>query len=97
MDGWLKALIATACVVIIAGGGYYGWLRYGQFVTESERAVNEESARKEIFSQAGSDDGDTAKVRTYCNLAVKIANSDTSGDVYIATIARNCRFFGYAS
>jgi hypothetical protein len=23
MDGWLKALIAVACVVIIAGGGYY--------------------------------------------------------------------------
>ena len=25
MDGWLKTLIATACVVIIAGGGYYAW------------------------------------------------------------------------
>ncbi|MCD7109706.1 hypothetical protein LRX75_11725 [Rhizobium sp. DKSPLA3] len=23
MDGWLKALIATACVVIVLGGGYY--------------------------------------------------------------------------
>ncbi|KQR77577.1 hypothetical protein [Rhizobium sp. Leaf341] len=23
MDGWLKALIAVACVVIIAGGAYY--------------------------------------------------------------------------
>ncbi|WP_421439903.1 hypothetical protein [Agrobacterium tumefaciens] len=28
MDGWLKALVATACVVIIAGGGYYGWNEY---------------------------------------------------------------------
>ncbi|MCB5201883.1 hypothetical protein LH464_05245 [Neorhizobium sp. T786] len=28
MDGWLKALIATACVVIIAGGGYYAWSQY---------------------------------------------------------------------
>lgn len=25
MDGWLKFLIATACVVVIAGGGYYAW------------------------------------------------------------------------
>ncbi|MCS0462999.1 hypothetical protein [Rhizobium favelukesii] len=25
MDGWLKGLVATACVVIIAGGAHYGW------------------------------------------------------------------------
>lgn len=25
MDGWMKALVATACVVVIAGGGYYAW------------------------------------------------------------------------
>lgn len=25
MEGWLKTLIATACVVVIAGGGYFGW------------------------------------------------------------------------
>lgn len=23
MDGWLKTLIAAACVVVITGGGYY--------------------------------------------------------------------------
>lgn len=25
MEGWLKGLIAVACVVIIAAGGYYFW------------------------------------------------------------------------
>lgn len=25
MDGWLKMLIAAACIVVIAGGGYLGW------------------------------------------------------------------------
>lgn len=28
MGGWLKALIATACVVIIAGGAYLAWSEY---------------------------------------------------------------------
>lgn len=28
MEGWLKALIASACVVVIAGGGYLGWKEY---------------------------------------------------------------------
>lgn len=30
MDGWLKFLIAAACVVIIAGGGYFAWTEYQQ-------------------------------------------------------------------
>lgn len=25
MDNWLKALIAAACIVVIAGGSYYVW------------------------------------------------------------------------
>ncbi|MDX0498968.1 hypothetical protein GOC68_22230 [Sinorhizobium medicae] len=28
MDGWLKALVAGACIVVIAGGGYYAWTEY---------------------------------------------------------------------
>ncbi|MCK8779089.1 hypothetical protein M0654_03725 [Rhizobium sp. NTR19] len=28
MEGWLKTLIATACAVVIAGGGYYAWSEY---------------------------------------------------------------------
>ncbi|RBO90536.1 hypothetical protein [Pseudochrobactrum asaccharolyticum] len=28
MGTWLKALIATACIVIIAGGGYMAWREY---------------------------------------------------------------------
>ncbi len=28
MDGWLKALIAGACVVVIAGGGWAAWKEY---------------------------------------------------------------------
>lgn len=39
MNGWLKFLIATACVVIIAGGGYFAWSEY-----QSNKAI--EQARK---------------------------------------------------
>lgn len=28
MDGLLKALVATACVVVIAGGSWYAWEEY---------------------------------------------------------------------
>ncbi|MBB4272793.1 hypothetical protein [Rhizobium mongolense] len=29
MDNWLKALLATACVAVIAGVGYFASLEYG--------------------------------------------------------------------
>lgn len=39
MDGWLKGLIAAACVVVIASGGYFAWSEYRAAIdrTESER------------------------------------------------------------
>lgn len=36
MDGWLKALISTACVVVIAGGGYYAWSEYQDGLRQDE-------------------------------------------------------------
>ncbi|PSH68623.1 hypothetical protein CU102_12755 [Phyllobacterium brassicacearum] len=42
MDGWLKGLIAVACVVVIAGGGYYTWSEYS---AKKERTlINERRA-----------------------------------------------------
>lgn len=38
MDGWLKALIATACIVVIAGGGYFAWSEWDAKVT-ADRAT----------------------------------------------------------
>lgn len=40
MDGWLKFLIATACVVIIAGGGYFAWSEYQQ--KQAAKAASQE-------------------------------------------------------
>ncbi|MEJ5020615.1 hypothetical protein WH297_12850 [Ochrobactrum vermis] len=41
MDNWLKVLVATACLVIIAGGGYFAWTQYGQY---QARAAYEQNA-----------------------------------------------------
>lgn len=47
MDGWLKALIAAACVVIITGGGYYAWSQYhsNKAMDEARKAREEASMR----------------------------------------------------
>jgi hypothetical protein len=41
LEGWLKGLIACACIVVIAGGGLMGAQRYSAY---SDRKEKEESA-----------------------------------------------------
>ncbi|MGN6448802.1 MAG: hypothetical protein ACTHLK_09445 [Brucella intermedia] len=36
MDNWLKALVATACLVIILGGSYFAWSHYIEWKTASD-------------------------------------------------------------
>lgn len=44
MDGWLKTLIAAACVVVIAGGGYFAWSEYqSSKALEQTRKVQQEA------------------------------------------------------
>lgn len=47
MDGWLKALIAAACVVVIAAGGYYGWSEYqaAELAKAEQLAANDPAVR----------------------------------------------------
>ena len=37
MDGWLKALIAAACITVIAGGGYLASQEYDAKYSKSAR------------------------------------------------------------
>ncbi|HEV7305208.1 hypothetical protein [Ensifer sp.] len=46
MDGWLKALVAAACVVVIAGGG---WFAIGEYRKSGEA----EAAQKESTMRSG--------------------------------------------
>lgn len=44
MDGWLKALIAAACVVVIAIGGYLASIEYNS--KYSTKADNDELIKR---------------------------------------------------
>jgi hypothetical protein len=39
LDNWLKALVAGACVVIIVGGGWFGWSRYRDYKAARDYAT----------------------------------------------------------
>ncbi|NTG07156.1 hypothetical protein [Rhizobium rhizogenes] len=39
MDGWLKGLIATACIVVIAGGGYFAISEYQKSQAAERRGL----------------------------------------------------------
>jgi hypothetical protein len=48
LEGWLKGLIAGACVVVIAGGGYMGTATYSAY---SERKEQEDASSSFARSQ----------------------------------------------
>lgn len=52
MDGWLKGLIATACVVIIAGGGYFAWSQYQANKSREEAKQAQEEASMRVACRA---------------------------------------------
>lgn len=93
MDGWLKALIAAACVVMIAGGGYLGWTEYLKASERSARSAEVETARTAIFNQSGGRSG-TPEARRYCENIRKLVR----GDLKDHSIARlrdyQCRLVG---
>ncbi len=52
MDGWLKGLVATACVVVIAGGAYFGLSEYQR---SQEREAAQQQANLQFCRQMISD------------------------------------------
>lgn len=97
MDGWLKALIGCACVVVIAAGGWYAWGEYSRHRIQTERSDRIESARRELFDLAQASDNDREKVVSFCNsidnIIENVASSDTKA--MWRQIKTNCRALGY--
>lgn len=80
MDGWLKALIATACVVVLVGGGYYVW---SENAKSKERASARERRAAYSDCQRRMDDisngrlsGDDQMVISNCIVRGHISESD---------------------
>ncbi|WP_374841228.1 hypothetical protein [Mycoplana ramosa] len=92
MDGLLKVLIATACSVVIIGGGYYASTEYRSYQQGKEVADRIDRARKELFGFAEAAEGETDKVRDFCRTYNKALDPSRRGsDVAV----RNCRALGY--
>lgn len=43
MNGWLKSLVATACIVVIVGGGWHAWGEYAN----AKYLANEQAASRQ--------------------------------------------------
>lgn len=74
MDGWLKALIATACSVVIVGGG---WLAYDALAKARSAEQLEQQSRDRHRSLQLAEDGCRSQVdellRRHKTDAIKVA------------------------
>lgn len=95
MDGWLKGLVAAACIVIIVSGSYFGWNNFQKKQTENRSLAASEEARKELFDLASASDDEPERVRTYCSLIKDELGKGITDNAYSRNIISNCRTLGY--
>lgn len=93
MDGWLKALIAIACVVVIAGGGLYGWGEWQKYSEQSARMAQVETARTAIFNESGGRPG-SPEARRYCERIRALARGELKDNPFAHLRASQCRLVG---
>jgi len=93
MDGWMKALVAAACIAILAVVGYFF---YGEAQQAAERAAHQdrvEEARRELFRLTIAKPHELQYVISYCeSLASGGLRNKTAGQRQ--TIA-TCQLAGY--
>ncbi|MET3648027.1 hypothetical protein ABIC60_002667 [Phyllobacterium ifriqiyense] len=92
MDNWLKALIATACVVIIVGGGYYAYTQYGDYSSRTEQAKRLSDVEKSLYERVGAKVGEPDKVRNVC---ASFARDPAKDSEPVKDVLSKCRTFGY--
>lgn len=94
MDGWLKALIAAACGVVIAGGAYFAWGEWQAHVNAVTYQQSLESSRAELFRLAKAERTDPEKVRSFCRVVRDYPNAVT-GETFRDQVLTTCRTLGY--
>jgi hypothetical protein len=93
MEGWLKSLIAVACVVVIAGGSYYGFTQYQHYSIRKERSDRLAGAEDELFQLAQADRAHPEKVKAFCQ-GISVNEQLKTNEIAIGVL-KNCRYFGY--
>ncbi|MBB5535998.1 hypothetical protein [Rhizobium giardinii] len=64
MDDWLKALVAAACLVVIAGGGYFAWDESG--AANAVAFADKEKTMPAVCALAEPEDSGLSAMREYC-------------------------------
>ena len=94
MEGWLKALIATACVVVISGGAYFAFTQYQSWSRAREIQNSRDGARDELFQLAGAKPWETDRVRTFCQMQSDRRYKQNDKSEIVQTLVRNCNGLG---
>lgn len=94
MNGFLKALIAIACVAVVAGGGWFGWPEYQRWSEQSRAKAKIDGARAAVFYQSGAAPGDTVAAKRWCD-ALRVLVRDELKDNSMAHFRiTQCRRIG---
>ncbi len=79
MDGWLKGLVAAACIVVIAGGAYYALNEYERAQTRAAIQRAEASRAAEAATAAAEQAQQELLSTDYCNALATSALSKVTG------------------
>lgn len=91
MSEGLKFLIAIACLVIIAAGGWFAWSKYGEW--SDRQAI--EHARTYLFNRAEAASDDRERVNAYCAATLKHIADGGTDNPFINDDGAACRILGY--
>ncbi|MGH0328782.1 hypothetical protein [Sinorhizobium meliloti] len=94
MDGWLKTLIACACVVVIAGGGWYASGEYSDYRERTAKTDLIKRVRNELFMLASASESEPEKVRAMCSV-IREKPDTFSDENFAARTLRNCKALGF--
>lgn len=96
MENWLKGLIAVACCIVIAAGGYFAWGEYSSYRLRSEVAAGRDGARVELFNLANAEPYEIDKVRAFCKTMSDKRYRDNDNTDFVRILVRNCSALGYS-
>lgn len=93
MDNWLKFLIGSACVVVIAGGAHFAWGKYSEW--SDRKAI--EKARTYLFNRAQAKLSEHEKVHNFCKVTLSYLADTKTDNPFIQQDGAYCRIFRFGN